>query len=424
LGGTRDGGSRVYGIEAVVMAEVALTAKAGEVDVDRVGLYVGEGGVEVAAGGGAVEDEVIENLRGDGVGAAGGGIGGVGIGEEVELDKVRAGAGRVDVEAGGETLTGGGTGLGGFGVEDGRVGVALGEEHGIHQAFEVGDAAIVAALVEVMDEDDGNAEVEGDAAQLGDGLLEGVEVVFQAGRAKMEEGVEDDEAGIVAEGGMGEEVGFFLAGEVPAGEGGEVQRRNPGDGEAAQKEGNAVVEGVVAEVVLKIEDGGGLDGAAEPGEAEGDVQSEVEEEEGLFGGGVADDEGEFAGTDEVMDDPGLVFGRGGAGIEGVEVEAVVVAGAQRGVVDERAVVQLDAGAEGGIRAGGGGVGEGVVEFARDFGGGGVGEGAIEGGVVFGPEVGGGLLFALFFVEGVRIVQIVEFVQIVQGVEIVGVVNVV
>lgn len=243
------------------------------------------------------------------------------------------GAGGLNVHEGGEV---GGLGVAefvGFKVDDGAVGMGADQEHGIHQTFEMGDAAVDTALVEMMDDDDGGAGVFGHVAEEADSLDEGTGDGLDVPGGEVNEGVEDDEADAEVAEEVEKEVGLGGVGEVPVVLGGDVDGGGAASAEAAVEEGEAVIDGEAAEVFFHVEDGGLEGGMAEPGEAKADMQGEVEHGVGLFGGGIADDEGDAASLGDVLDDPRVEVGGGDGGIPGGgDAEAVVDAFAAKKII--------------------------------------------------------------------------------------------
>lgn len=214
-------------------------------------------------------------------------------------------SGAADGEAAGGRAAHGG----GLQVDDRREGLAVDVEEDIGEGFEVGDAAEGAALVEVVDEDDGDAGFIGDVAQLVEGVQKATGVVLQPEGGEAGERVQDDKTGAAFEDEVVEQVALAFGGEAPVVEGSGEEAGEGGQAQAAGEEGEAAAEGGRAEIFIEVEDGGGADGMAQPGQALRDVQGEVEHEVGFAGGGVADEQGDGTSGQETPDEPGGGEGR-------------------------------------------------------------------------------------------------------------------
>jgi hypothetical protein len=183
------------------------------------------------------------------------------------------------------------------------VGGGVDVEHEIRSDGDDGGAAEVAGFVGVVEDENGEPGLLGEAAELEEDREDHREAVDGGAAQQAGQAIDDEETSADLAGGVEDGLGIGRLGQIVAGVGGEVDG-GVGGGVVAGEDGvEAAVELGQASFFIDVKDGRLLGLAAEPVGAEGGADGKIEGEVGLFGAGRADEDGETGARQQAADGP-------------------------------------------------------------------------------------------------------------------------
>ena len=261
-------------------------------------------------------------------------------------------------------------------MNEGLAGFGFDGQHEVDGASDGGGAAEDAGFVGVMDEQDSGVANLGQVAQVGEDGIDGEGAVLVPASDDIHEGIDDDEAGGVGAGLLGQLFGLAAVAQVVGAHADKVKqgagRRLVGVEGGMQAGEHAGVAGLF----VYDEDGGGVGRAAQPILPQGDADGQIESGVSLFGAGSADEQVEAGAGEETLDEPvdGRRDGESFIGVVDEAFGAQGFSGRQAGSADGDehvvAVGQVTHGEHEGLLAGdavAAAAGHGVVDALPGFG---------------------------------------------------------